>query len=119
MYHSEAKFTCITEMYDDISFRTLTNERFWCRLNFKKNVKNRFSENFTLSNQNPEKNLDGYSTLRVSRAEIWLMVYRLIYIIRMQEGFDSYWVRALKYFFLPCNPAGKINSLYNNENYLK
>ena len=35
----------------------------------------------------------------------------------MQEGFDSYWARALKYFFLPCDPAGKINSSYNEEVY--
>ena len=60
--------------------------------------------------------LERSSTLRVSRAEIWLTVYRSIYI-RMQEGFDSHWARALKYFFLPCDPAGKINSLYNDEVY--
>ena len=33
----------------------------------------------------------------------------------MQGGFDSYCARALKYFFLPCDPAGKIISSYNNK----
>ena len=36
-------------------------------------------------------------------------------VIRMQEGFDSYQARAYLYIFLPCDPAGKINSLYNEE----
>ena len=74
-------------------------------------------ENFTLSNEKNIKNIpERSSTLRVSRAKIWLTVYRSIYI-RMQEGIDSYWARALKYFFLPCDLAGKIISSYNNKVY--
>ena len=44
------------------------------------------------------------------------MVYRLR-PVRMQEGFDSYEARAYLYFFLPCDPAGKMNSLYNKKVY--
>ena len=56
------------------------------------------------------------STLRVSRAEIRLTVYRSIYI-RMQDDFDSYWARAYLCTCLPCDPAGKINSLNNEKVY--
>ena len=35
----------------------------------------------------------------------------------MQEDIDLYRARALKYFSLPCDPTGKINSLYNEEVY--
>ena len=46
-------------------------------------------QKFTLSNENYEKNQERSSTLRVSRAEIWLTVYRSIYI-RMQGDIDAY-----------------------------
>ena len=36
------------------------------------------------------------STLRVSQVEIWLTVYRSIYIIRMQGSIDWYW--GLRFF---------------------
>ena len=64
-----------------------------------------------------KKSGDKSSTLRVLRAEIWLTVYRSIYIIRMQEDFNSYQARAYLYFLLPCDPAGKLKSLYNEEVY--
>ena len=64
-----------------------------------------------------EQNLERSSTLRVSRAEIWLTVYRSIYIIRMQEDFNSYWACAYLCTCLPCDPAGNINSLYNEKVY--
>ena len=54
-----------------------------------KKFKNMIFWILTLSNENNEKNLERSSTLRVSRAEIWLTVYRSIYI-RMQEDIDWY-----------------------------
>ena len=60
--------------------------------------------------------LKGSSIQSVFRAEIWLTVCRSIYI-RMQEDIHSYWACALKMFFLPCDPAGNINSLYNEKVY--
>ena len=33
----------------------------------------------------------------------------------MQEDIDSYQARAYLYFFLPCAPTGKIESLYKEE----
>ncbi len=39
MYRSESKFTCKNELRVNISLGTLQNERFWCRPNFKTNVK--------------------------------------------------------------------------------
>ena len=67
--------------------------------------------------QKIENELERSSVLRVFRAEILLTVYRSIYIIRMQEDFDSYWARAYLYFFLPCDPAGEIESLYKEKVY--
>ena len=57
VYRSESKFICMNELCVNISLGALTNERFWCRLNFKKNVKHIFFENFTLPNENYEKNV--------------------------------------------------------------
>ena len=57
------------------------------------------------------------STLRVSRSEIWLTVYRSIYLMRMQEDFNSYWACAYLCTCLPCDPTGKINSLNNEKVY--
>ena len=85
-------------------------------IKFQKNVQNIFFENFTLSNENYGKK-SGWvfnSTCLPSGNLVDGLPLDLL-IIRMQEGFDSYWARALKYFFLPCDPAGKINSLYNEE----
>ena len=54
--------------------------------------------------------------LQVAQAETRLTVYRLR-LVRMQEDIDSYWARAFKFFFLPCDPGGKINSVNNKKVY--
>ena len=59
-------------------------------VNFKKMLKQLKFESFILSNEKNKNILERSSTLRVSRAEIWLTVYRSIYIIRMQGSIDSY-----------------------------
>ena len=55
----------------------------------KKMLKKWKVEKFTLSNEKNKNILERSSTLRVSRAEIWLTVYRSIYI-QMQGSIDSY-----------------------------
>ena len=77
------------EMCDDISLGAFQNVEQNEVSNFKKMSKKWKVKNFTLSKENYEKKLDRSSTLRVSRAEIWLTVYRSIYI-RMQEDINCY-----------------------------
>ena len=57
---------------------------------FQKDVENMKLKILTLSNEKQENILERSSTLRVARAEIWLTVYRSIYIIRMQGSINSY-----------------------------
>ena len=99
----------------NISLGAFQNLSSWCRPLFKKSEKMKI-ENFILSNE---------------KMKLWREVFNSTCLPsgNLVDGLPldlhntdarGYWFvlgRALKYFFLPCDPAGKINSLYNEKVY--
>ena len=79
----------MNEMCDDINPEAFKKIEQIEVPNFKIKLKNIKLKVSTLSNETNGNIFERSSTLRVFRAEIWLTVYRSIYI-RMQGDIDSY-----------------------------